>query len=292
MNFYNEWNIHAAQWLKSLCAAGKIPDGEVFSSDIRDLKAGDCGATGHFFAGIGGWPLALDWAGYRSLECWTGSTPCQPFSTAGRRKGFDDERDLWPVWLKLIAECRPPIIFGEQSASKAGRAWLSRLRADLEALGYRIGAADLCAAGAGAPHIRQRLYFGAVADSYSREPKRDRYQVARKAKASSSQAREQWVRAEPNPSEPACRVADAPSPGPFIILNEGEPNKEPLRLSGIPDWRADVVECRDGRRRPIEPGTWPLAHGFPGRLELIRGYGNAVVPQLAAQFVAAFMESI
>ena len=55
-----------------------------------------------------------------------------------------------------------------------------------------------------------------------------------------------------------------------------------------PDW----LLCRDGRWRPVEPGTFPLADGLPGRMGLLRGYGNAIVPPLAAEFVTAFMESL
>ena len=55
-----------------------------------------------------------------------------------------------------------------------------------------------------------------------------------------------------------------------------------------PDW----LRCRDGRWRPVEPGTFPLADGIPGRMGLLRGYGNAIVPPLAAEFVTAFLESL
>jgi DNA (cytosine-5)-methyltransferase 1 len=55
-----------------------------------------------------------------------------------------------------------------------------------------------------------------------------------------------------------------------------------------PDW----LLCRDGRWRPVEPGTFPLADGIPGRMGLLRGYGNAIVPPLAAEFVTAFLESL
>jgi len=114
----------------------------------------------HFFAGIGGWPYALQLAGWPDdVPVWTGSCPCQPFSAAGKRKGESDERHLWPEFRRLIDECRPPVVFGEQVASKLGRAWLAGVQADLEALGYAFGAADLCAAGIGAPHIRQRLFW-------------------------------------------------------------------------------------------------------------------------------------
>ena len=55
-----------------------------------------------------------------------------------------------------------------------------------------------------------------------------------------------------------------------------------------PDW----LRCRDGRWRPVEPGTFPLADGIPGRMGLLRGYGNAIVPPLAAEFVTAFLECL
>src|SRR5207302_10773413 len=94
---------------------------------------------------------------------WTGSCPCQSFSQSGKRVGFDDKRHLWPAWFRLVQECRPNIVFGEQVASNDGLAWLDVVSADLEAASYAVGAADICAEGFGAPHIRQRLYF--VADS-------------------------------------------------------------------------------------------------------------------------------
>jgi hypothetical protein len=55
---------------------------------------------------------------------------------------------------------------------------------------------------------------------------------------------------------------------------------------GTPDW----LFCRDGKWRPVESGTFPLADGIPGRVGLLRGYGNAIVPQVAAEFITAFME--
>lgn len=72
----------------------------------------------HFFAGIGGWPLALQLAQLETdLKVWSGSCPCQPYSVAGKQKGTNDERDLWPVFNGLINKERPDLIFGEQVAS-------------------------------------------------------------------------------------------------------------------------------------------------------------------------------
>lgn len=166
MNYYNEYDPKAAAWLRELIRAGHIPAGEVDTRDIRDVCATDLVqfTQCHFFAGIGGWSLALRLAGWPEDEpVWTGSCPCQPFSTAGKQMGRADSRHLWPAFRRLINRGAPPVVFGEQVASAAGREWLAGVRANLETMGYAVGAADLCAAGVGAPHIRQRLWW--VADA-------------------------------------------------------------------------------------------------------------------------------
>ena len=164
--YYNENDPHAAQWLRNLIDAGHIAPGQVDDRSITEVKPDDLDGFDqcHFFAGIGGWSYALRLAGWPDdRPVWTGSCPCQPFSTAGSRNAFDDERHLWPIFARLIGECGASVVLGEQVASKDGRVWLAGVRADLEALGYSVGAADLCAAGVGAPHIRQRLWW--VADA-------------------------------------------------------------------------------------------------------------------------------
>lgn len=164
--YYNEIEPFAAQWLRNLIAQNLIAPGDVDERSIELVRPSDlAGYTQcHFFAGIGGWPLALRRAGWPDdRPIWTGSCPCQPFSAAGSRRGVDDSRHLWPHFRRLIAFCGPPVVAGEQVASPLGRTWITGVRGDLEALGYRVGAADLCAAGVGAPHIRQRLYW--VADT-------------------------------------------------------------------------------------------------------------------------------
>jgi DNA (cytosine-5)-methyltransferase 1 len=166
--YYNEFDPRAAAWLRELISAGLIAPGDVDTRSIKDVSPHEL--TGytqqHFFAGIGGWSLALRLAGWPdSRPVRTGSCPCQPFSQAGQGKGEADERHLWPVFRDLIAFGEPAVTFGEQVASAAGRQWLARVRADLEGLGYGVGAADLCAASVGAPHIRQRLFWLADPDS-------------------------------------------------------------------------------------------------------------------------------
>jgi len=164
VTYYNEFDPKAAAWLRELISAGLIPAGHVDTRSIVDVQPSDLAgfAQCHFFAGIGGWAYALRLAGWFDDEpVWTGSCPCQPFSAAGKQRGTEDERHLWPELARLVAKCSPSTVFGEQVASKLGREWLAGVRVDLEGMGYAVGAADLCAAGVGAPHIRQRLYWGA-----------------------------------------------------------------------------------------------------------------------------------
>jgi DNA (cytosine-5)-methyltransferase 1 len=160
--YYNEIEPYAVEWLRNLIKKGLIADGIVDDRSIASVEASDLGdfVQAHFFAGIGVWSHALRLAGWPDdRPVWTGSCPCQPFSAAGKGAGFADERHLWPEFHLLIIQCRPPVVFGEQVASKDGLGWLDTVHADMEASGYAIGAADLCAAGIGAPHIRQRLWF-------------------------------------------------------------------------------------------------------------------------------------
>lgn len=166
--YYNEIDPFAAEWLRRLILFGHIAPGDVDERDIRDVSPDDLRGyeQHHFFAGIGVWSYAArraGWADDRRLA--SGSCPCQPFSAAGSRGGFADERHLWPSFHHLIRECGFPVVVGEQVASKDGLAWLDLVSADMEGSGYAGGAVDLCAAGFGAPHIRQRLYFAWLADA-------------------------------------------------------------------------------------------------------------------------------
>ena len=279
--YYNEFDAFAAAWLRELIKDGLIAPGDVDERSIVDVSADDlAGYTQHhFFAGIGGWSYAFQLAGWPDdRPVWTGSCPCQPLSSAGQQRGHEDERHLWPSFHALIAECKPPTIFGEQVASKLGREWFSAVRTDLEAVGYACGAADLCAASVGAPHIRQRLWWVADADSIK------------------------WRPTQGQPEFKADRRHDAGRSGKDSRLsNADEPRpqgygQESNRLNDATGWKVaerrawaagTFVNCSDGKSRPIEPGIQPLVDGFPNRVGLLRGAGNAIVPQVAAEFIRA-----
>ena len=160
--YYNEFDPYAAQWLRNLIAAGHLPEGDVDERSIVDVAADDLVGYRqcHFFAGIGGWSLAASLAGWPdNREIWTGSPPCQPFSVAGKQRGTDDERHLWPHLFRLLRARRPAVLMGEQVAAAVGKDWLDGVFADLEGIGYACGAVVVPACAVNAPHRRDRLWF-------------------------------------------------------------------------------------------------------------------------------------
>lgn len=326
---YNEIEPYPAQWMRNLVEAGHIARGEVHEGSIADLEPHHVrGFTqAHFFAGLGGWSHALRLAGWPDWRAvWTGSCPCQPFSQAGRGKGFEDARHLWPTWFRLIRECQPAIVFGEQVASSDGLRWLDVVSSDLEGAGYAVAAADLCAGGVGAPHLRQRLYFvafstrirlqgrhfrggGVQEESHGLFPPGPGTDVSAMAHSHGigHHLENGYAGGGGHGTGPLAHPHHlrAGAGGPYQapgaaggVQGEGNERKriwtEPGASGGAvlgPAWAgAHWVECLDGKARAFEPGAFPLAHGVPARVGRLRAYGNAIVPQVAALFIRSVMD--
>lgn len=374
-HYYNEWDAKTAAWLRELIRRGHLPDGIVDERSITEVAPEDLRGfrQWHFFAGIGGWPLALKLAGWPAYApvC-TGSPPCQPFSVAGKRGGRDDSRHLAPAFLDLIAELRPPAIFGEQVSAAIKELWLDALFVELEDEGYTCASAVLPACSVGAPHKRDRLFFGAidladlVSDGLERrlrgwadpEWQTIRRPAGRGGATGDLSNAEHLQRSQPmsglraggmvpggrdeEAHPPAGHRGDGglangdddrqqsgtrgggrsgPSGSVYDARRRGSSRQLPdtadgtglasvegavigelsggygevYACSGLPDqdhgaWsNADWLLCRDGNFRPVESGTFPLANGVPSRVVRLRGYGNAIVPQVAAQFIRNFM---
>ena len=349
--YYNEFDPFAAEWLKELIKAGHIAPGEVDTRSIKDVQANDLrGFTqAHFFAGIGGWSHALRLAGWDdSRPVWTGSCPCQSFSAAGKGLGKADPRHLWPDFYRLIAECRPATVFGEQVEAAIRHGWLDDVQTDLENSGYAFGAVVFPACGIGAPHIRSRLYWAADTESRggqwnrTREQRveegegewRDRLAIDGKVDRMGHTPSDGRDTRRAEPSGPECiatasgivGLADAerdggranePGRGQEGRGADGRDNQgacgddRPMPTNG--HWRdADWLLCRDGKWRPTQSLSVEMADGLPDRLGCcrvgggyslnpliqkaenrvgrLRGYGNAIVAQQAAEFIKAVME--
>lgn len=324
--YYNEFDPFAAQWLRELIKCGFIADGEVDERSITEVKADDLKefTQCHFFAGIGGWSYALRLAGVPDdARLWTGSCPCQAFSVAGKQKGFKDERHLWPVFSNLINQCKPSIVFGEQVETAIKHGWLDLVQDDLERYDYACASAVLPAASVGAPHIRHRLYWGGVLPDANRDGfyrKKEQQLCPSPSGGCGSDGAPKSIRLErkavngvPNGTE--RREVERRQAGESSAFNQQLENADSFgcrgrysqksvlsRLEGLPvnikeqlfgrfnfwkgaEWRIG----QDGKIRPVEPGTFALAYGVPARVGRLRGYGNAIVPQVAAEFVKAFL---
>ena len=370
--YYNEFDPKAAQWLRQLIKNGVIADGEVDERSIIDVQADDLrGFTQHhFFAGIGGWSYALRLAGWDDTRpvC-TASLPCQPFSVAGSQKGIDDERHLLPHFIELVKQCNFQTIFGEQVPGAIKHGWSDDLSSEMESEGYACGQIILTAAGAGAPHIRQRLYW--VANSSregceraigGRQDGKERLSNGHLSKCSgipdtenrngrpesqlaSSSGGESWDQFGGDGScsglgNTELHGQSASTVGRSIgeseiesgmlkpegsnsisrICNSESDKKHPCTTGGlyakssyertVNDWSdPDWLYCRDEKYRPIKPSIEPLANGLPrgvgyssdpsepidadntqeARVMRLKGYGNAIVPQVAASFIKAFI---
>ncbi len=322
--YYNEFDKNAAQHLRNLIEAGHIAPGIVDERSIEDVYPSDLrGFTQcHFFAGVGVWSHALRLAGWSDdRPVWTGSCPCQPFSAAGEGAGFDDERHLWPAFHHLIKECKPSAVLGEQVASKDADPWIDLVQADMEALGYPFGAVPFPAASVGAPNIRDRLYWVAHSHDARLEGRRSvRERANQRATGAHSvacgmadtngsaggQGRED-VReradggdAQPRPgsggSELPGRLADADFTrfcGQSGLRLRGADLHDADGRSAVGGFwaEADWIPCRDDKWRPVEPGTFPLAHGVANRVGRLRTYGNAINAQAARVWIESVMEA-
>ena len=415
--YYNEIDPFAAQWLRNLIAEGEIADGFVDERSIEDVKPKDLEGymQCHFFAGIGVWSRALRQAGWSDdRQVWTGSCPCPPFSCAGKKKRcpecggrpichatkcgvfrcttcghewYADGRHLWPEFQRLIRECRPNKVFGEQVAGKDGEAWLDVVSTTLELEKYSVGSATLPACGFGSPHLRKRLYWmanselhghlapqkrrsfsekqkkggmlklkgtcdvcgmansnmhkhkGKVSGSSKKETRKEtkngeNLSISRVSRGTSSnvcdmansciESSERVSRSVSREKKKICRkrIKD----GDFIErpTDDGK-DSYPSPINGF--WRdADWLFCTDGKWRPVESGTFPLAYvssdvmgqvrtrlermGFDSkdikkilkqpksiiatanknRTGRIKGYGNAIVLEQAQTFIEAYMD--
>jgi DNA (cytosine-5)-methyltransferase 1 len=275
--YYNEIDHNAAVWLRELIKKGLIADGIVDERSIADVRGKDLkGFTQcHFFSGIGIWSHSLRQSGFPDdRPVWTGSCPCQPFSSAGKGKGFEDKRHLWPEFYRLIKECRPDLIFGEQVAGKAGEAWLDLVSADLESQDYAFGAAITAACGFGSPHQRKRLYWVAsstfgLADADLASSPRQR-EHGREAKA------EEGLRGRSADSGESGDLGDPNSDGcdqgrQCISSSRGDGSSRDGKPDGLADACSEGLEERVGdggiQREEVEPSQGEALVGSSSSLD-------------------------
>lgn len=212
----------------------------------------------------------------------TGGFPCQPFSHAGKRKGKDDNRYLWPEYLRLIRELQPPWIIAENVAGlismENGRT-LEGILIDLENENYMPEIYNIPACGVGAWHKRERI----------------------------------WIVSKRNNSNPSCTNSngigshraeiDKQGKTEFRYKQECEFGQMGKDVSGPTNRRCEKrkskrepkrnasIDCgKTGNQWEFEPAVGRVANGIPGRVDRLKGLGNAIVPQVAYEIFKAIVD--
>lgn len=225
------------------------------------------------------------------IDLLTGGFPCQPFSAAGQRRGTDDDRHLWPEMLRVIREVHPRWIIGENVSGLLtwnGGMVLDEVFADLEAEDYEVWAFVIPACGVGAPHRRDRVWIVAHADSgtdgrNTREdggaPKKERLQERDKMGKFGK----------------SSTVRDAPDTYSTGLKRDRKGGTQIKRLSGLLN-RERYSQGRDMWQRDwlkVATELCTLDDGLPNGLArpkgwrnaALKGAGNAIVPQVAAEIM-------
>jgi DNA (cytosine-5)-methyltransferase 1 len=292
---------------------------------------------GSLFSGIGGFDLAAEWMGWGNvfhceydpfcqkvlshhfpnsklykdvrtfdatayagrIDILTGGFPCQPFSAAGKRKGTEDERHLWPEMLRVIREVSPRYIVGENVRGLlnwSGGLVFDEVCSDLEDAGYEVTPYLLPACGKDAPHRRDRIWF--IANSTKCNDRRNTGSVP------SSEEKERICERNeiPKPIESSEVFGNAPD----SCCKRPQRGEKGQRSKGRKQPNDEQLEgCNEFPRTDFEmfPTQPPICGGNDGlpkeldgltfskwRNESIKAYGNAIVPQVAHEIFKAIQK--
>jgi DNA (cytosine-5)-methyltransferase 1 len=216
------------------------------------------------------------------IDIIAGGFPCQPYSVAGKQRGEDDDRDLWPQMRRLISEVRPRWVCGENVAGLI-HLGLDRVLSDLDALGYAVQTFVIPACAVDAPQRRARLWILAHADGVGRDGQRE----PEHAELESTRR-----------DEPDRRSKGRRRNGTAVADTDGTGCSQQRRSQSVPEKLPTAERSRNwnngttlhGRRVP-QPGVRLLAYGIPRRVDQLRALGNAVVPQVVEEVGCAIMEA-
>jgi DNA (cytosine-5)-methyltransferase 1 len=234
----------------------------------------------------------------------TGGFPCQPYSSAGKRLGKEDERHLWPEMLRIISEIKPKFIVGENVFGLLnwnGGMVFAEVCTDLEHQGYEITPVVIPAAAKNAPHGRDRVWFVAYANSFGN----------RREFEQSSNSCEQRRSSETNKGKRSKgeqqSICDVTSEGNVTNTNNTRQQTFNNKITELEQENRTKTFSRNSFKS-LHSRTWwsnfpsqpPICSGNDGfstkldgitfpkwRAESIKGYGNAIVPQVAFEIFKA-----
>jgi DNA (cytosine-5)-methyltransferase 1 len=309
---------------------------------------------GSLFSGIGGFDLAAEWMGWNNefhcewmpfprkvlhhywpnsksyeditktdfsihrgtIDILTGGFPCQPYSSAGKRLGKEDERHLWPHMLRAISEIKPTYVVGENVRGLTnwnGGMVFEEVCVDLESQGYEVQPVLLPACAVGAPHRRDRVWFIAYSNNTSAE-----HAIQTRGNMSTGQVNSRTSTNSDSirQHECQCNNEEFTSEGRINALNDTNENDGQRNVTNSDGFRYECWKERESTESKSQsinkqperrnefcranfemfPTQSPICGGNDGlpteldgitfskwRNESIKGYGNAIVPQVAYQ---------
>ena len=202
-----------------------------------------------------------------SINIVSGGFPCQPYSTAGKRRGKEDDRDLWPEMFRIIKELKPRWVVGENVANFVNME-LDRTLFDLESIGYETETFVLPACGVDAKHKRVRTFI--VANAYS----------MRKLQLSRS------IKTFGNGISKCCQAMDNTDSDRRLASRKNKYEKLEKNQS---KWQSSSTSCTPAKWSS-EPRVGRVANGVPNRMDRLKCLGNAVVPEQILPIFKAIVE--
>jgi len=271
-----------------------------------------CLCHGSLFSGIGGFDLAAQWMGWDNIfqvekddfckkvlaknfpkterfadiknftgyeytnriDVISGGFPCQPFSVAGQRKGKDDDRYLWEEMLRVIATIKPTYVVGENVTGIIGLA-LDTVLSDLEAQNYTTETFIIPACGKIAWHRRDRVWIVAYANSIGRQDEQKE-----NGKPLCNGERNNTIE-EQSGEQQQCRTGKSGS----VFANTNNTGCEEQRKPITDGTELFAPKCSSWWE--AEPGVGRVVDGLSGRVDRLKGLGNAIVPQVAYEIFSA-----
>jgi len=294
---------------------------------------------GSLFSGIGGFDLAAEWMGwdnkfhcewnefgqkvlhhywpeaecftditksdfkkyYGKIDILTGGFPCQPYSSAGKRKGKDDERHLWPEMLRAIREVSPRFVVGENVRGLTnwnGGLVFEEVCAELESCGYQVAPVIIPACGVGAPHKRERIWF--VAQNTMRSGCVQRESIEKGAEV--WQQRNTSTGSSDGLYISEGITANTGYKGLQRQPDKGENRRTESQRSSNRRGNTTGIFCSIWEEFPTQSPVCSRNDGLSSRLdnitfskwrsESIKAYGNAIVPQVAYQIFQAIEKTL
>ena len=210
------------------------------------------------------------------IDIITGGYPCQPFSVAGSQRGEKDKRHLWPDMFRIVKECKPTWVIGE-NVSVHIKICLDTVLHDLESEGYTVRAFSISASSVGANHQRERVWIIAYANMENTRQHGRRIESTWNTESIGSGTTEetQW--------STNSNQINGSGEGATLVGESSDTNSQ--RLQGR---RPEQQLRKDETERPtswdgwweFEPDVARVANGIPKRVDRLKGLGNSLVPAI------------